>query len=332
MRRGDSMETQDGNARRDGRAPTGRAARPAGDGPSAVVTSGGKAAKDGLGWPLYAVVAAAVLATGLVNALSAAHDLARNGGAYRLGQPLIWELSSTIVIAALVPAVANAIRRLRMTWQRREWWRFGLLAIATVVTFSAAHIVGMVLLRQIAVAIYGAAYHFDWSPSELAYEFRKDATTCVLFGIVFWLALSRRDGIVARETAASVDRGGTANVPDRLWLRDGATSIRVIPSEVLWLSSAGNYVEYRLADGTTHLIRATLAKEEPRLEPFGIVRVHRTKMVNLHRVVSVVPRASGDFELWLDTNETLTGSRRYRDAIAGLAADAENAAAARQTP
>jgi DNA-binding LytR/AlgR family response regulator len=66
-------------------------------------------------------------------------------------------------------------------------------------------------------------------------------------------------------------------------------------------------------------VRATLAKEEPRLRPFGIVRVHRTRMVNLHRVVGVSPRSSGDFQLRLDNGEIVTGSRRYRAAIGRLA-------------
>jgi DNA-binding LytR/AlgR family response regulator len=294
------------------------------DGTAARGTSGEPGGTDGLGWPLYVVVAVAVLATGVVNALSTAYDHARGGGLYDIRVQLFWQLSSTIVIAALVPAVANGIRRVRISWRRRTWWTFAGLAIAIPLGFSAAHIVGMVLLRDVALQAYdGSAYHFEWSFAELAYEFRKDVATCVLFALVFWLALSRRDGVVAREVAeaaaaTAVAAAASPAPPDHLWLRDGATSIRIVPSEVLLVTSAGNYVEYRIADGTTHLIRATLASEAPRLQPFGIVRVHRTRMVNLHHVAGIAPRASGDFELRLDTGETLIGSRRYRDAVTGL--------------
>jgi DNA-binding LytR/AlgR family response regulator len=48
------------------------------------------------------------------------------------------------------------------------------------------------------------------------------------------------------------------------------------------------------------------------------VRVHRTRLVNLNRAVAIAQRASGDFELRMDTGETLIGSRRYRQAVAGL--------------
>jgi DNA-binding LytR/AlgR family response regulator len=103
-----------------------------------------------------------------------------------------------------------------------------------------------------------------------------------------------------------------------VWLRDGSTRIRIEPREILWISSAGNYVEYSLADGVNHLVRGTLAAEEARLTPFNIVRVHRTRLVNLTRVRGLKTGANGDFELTLDTGQTISGSRRYRTAVASI--------------
>jgi DNA-binding LytR/AlgR family response regulator len=273
-----------------------------------------------LDWRTYALVAGVALAIGVINALSIAHDHARSGGAYALGAPLFWELTSVGVIALLAPAVAAGVTRLREAWRERRWSALAALAMVIVVGFSAFHIVGMVALRQAGAALYGTSYHFAWTPSELAYEFRKDFITCVLLGLTFWLALSRRELTRTRDAAPSAT-ASTATVSNHLWLRDGATAIRVAPRDVVWVSSAGNYVEYRLIGGAAHLIRATLAKEEPRLKPFGIVRVHRTRLVNLHRVIGVAPRASGDFELRLDNGETVPCSRRYRTTISGLTVD-----------
>jgi len=276
---------------------------------------------EGLDWRLYLIIAAVALSIGVVNALSIAHDHARNGGAYVLGAPLFWELTSVGVIAALAPLVAAGVERLRLGWHARRWWMVAALAALIAISFSAIHIVGMVALRKAGLALSGGAYRFDWAPTELAYEFRKDLVTCVLLVMTFWLALSRRDLVRVRAAQASAADGATTPATDHLWLRDGATSHRIAPRYVVSISSAGNYVEYRLAGGGSHLIRATLAREEPRLKPFGIVRVHRTKMVNLHRVVGVTPRASGDFELRLDNGDTVIGSRRYRAAIGRLADD-----------
>ncbi len=276
---------------------------------------------EGLDWRLYAVIAAVALSVGVVNALSIAHDHARNGGPYMLGAPLFWELTSVGMIAALAPLVAAGVERLRLAWHARRWWMVAFLAALIAIGFSAAHIVGMVALRKVGLALSGGAYRFDWAPTELAYEFRKDLITCVLLALTFWLALSRRDLVRAHTAVASAADGSTTQAANHLWLRDGATSHRIASRDVVSISSAGNYVEYRLAGGGSHLIRATLASEEPRLKPFGIVRVHRTKMVNLHRVVGVTPRTSGDFELRLDNGDTVIGSRRYRAAIGRLAND-----------
>jgi DNA-binding LytR/AlgR family response regulator len=277
----------------------------------------------GLDWRTYPLVAGVALAIGVVNALSIAHDHVRVGRAYALGEPLFWELTSVGIVALLAPVVAAAVARLRGVWLDRRWLAAATIAALTVIGFSAVHVVGMVMLRHAGAAFYGASYHFDWSPAELAYEFRKDLVTCVLLGLTFWLMLSRRE--MTRARAAASTGASPAMAASHLWLRDGTTSIRVAPRDVVSVSSAGNYVEYRMIGGAAHLVRATLANEEPRLEPFGVVRVHRTRLVNLHRVIGVVPRPSGDFQLRLDNGETVACSRRYRSAISRLAVDGDAA-------
>jgi hypothetical protein len=132
-----------------------------------------------LDWRIYGLVATVTLAIGIINALSAAYDHARGGAVYALGQPLFWELTSVGMIALLAPAVAAGIGHLRGAWQDRRWGAVAAIAALVVVSFSAVHIVGMVALRQAGSALYGTTYHFDWSPSELLYEFRKDFMTCV---------------------------------------------------------------------------------------------------------------------------------------------------------
>jgi hypothetical protein len=269
-------------------------------------TNGTDAVTSGAGWPIYGLLAAAVLATCLVNAFSMAHDGARRGGVYDLGRPLLWELSSGLVIVALLPLLGFGVRRLRLfsSWPAKAMW-----AAAIVVLFSAAHIAGMVGLRKLVLATVGGSYSFGLLVPELIYEFRKDAVSCFMLGLAFWWT-GRRAGFAAPRAAAAP----AASVPV-LWLRDGAARIRVEPADIVMVTSAGNYVEYCLADGRTHLIRATLAAEEARLLPFGIVRVHRTRLISLPRVTALAAGVSGDFELTLDTGQTVSGSRRYRGAV-----------------
>lgn len=53
--------------------------------------------------------------------------------------------------------------------------------------------------------------------------------------------------------------------------------------------------------------------------PLRIARVHRGRLVNLKRVVALECRASDDFELRLDSGETVAGSRRFKAAVAEIA-------------
>jgi hypothetical protein len=286
------------------------------DEPVPPVTGGGNPASSGLASPtVYLVIVAIILATGVVNALSWAHDAARAGGAYALGRPMLWEMSSVIVIAALTPLIDAGTR-----WVRRtpEWWLRIAQAVGIAVLFSTVHICGMVALRKLAMALAGGAYVFNAGMPEIAYEFRKDVVTCVLLGVAFWWTARDRDG---RDIARSPASRPAAAGPAALWLRDGTKRIRVAPHDIVWVTAAGNYVEYTLSNGKTHLVRSTLAAEAARLSPFDVVRVHRTRLVNLKRVSTLQWRPSGDFDLRLDTGQTVSGSRRYRTTVASIGGD-----------
>jgi hypothetical protein len=279
----------------------------------------------GADWLLYGAVAAIALAIGIVNALSKAQDVAWHGGVYDARMPLLWEMTSIATILLLAPLLFVAIRRIRHLPGRPL--RIG-LAISGIVAFSALHIAGMVGLRKFVLWLAGGSYDFHFSIAILIYEFRKDVITCLLIGGALWLIDSRREAEQCRATPAPVPTDPPQAVPHMVWLRDGSTRIRIEPGEILWISSAGNYVEYSLADGVHHLVRGTLAAEGARLTRFGIVRVHRTRLVNLTRVTGLKPGPNGDFELTLDTGQAIAGSRRYRSAVASIEAPAAHSAAA----
>ncbi|KJC55774.1 histidine kinase [Bradyrhizobium sp. LTSPM299] len=262
---------------------------------------------------LYLAVVAISLATGIVNALSAAQDAAWRGGAYDLRTPLLWETSSVAMIVLLAPILFVAVWRIR----RLSSWplRIG-LAVAAIIVFSTLHIAGMVGIRKLAMLLARGSYDFHLSIETLLYEFRKDLVTCALIGGIVWLIDNRSQAQQAQQKLASA--ASPLAPPDTIWLRDGMTRIRIEPRDLLSVSSAGNYVEYSLANGSSHLIRGTLAAAETELARFKLARVHRTRLVNLARVTGVELKPSGDFELSCDNGQMIQGSRRYRSAIAGF--------------
>jgi hypothetical protein len=297
--------------------------QPAGDGARRRGISGVIAGISGADWLFYGAVGAVAVGIGFVNALSKAQDAAWHGGAYDAGTLLFWEMTSIAVIMVLAPFLFVAVRRIRGA---AEWpLRVG-LAVATILVFSSLHIAGMVGLRKALLLLAGSAYDFRFSSDTLIYEFRKDVITCLLIGGARWLLDGYREAHQLGST--TVRTNPQSGTPHTVWLRDGSTRIRIEPSDILWVSSAGNYVEYSLTGGVNHLIRGTLAAEETRLAPFKIVRVHRTRLVNLTRVSELKAGVNGDFELMLDTGQTISGSRRYRDAIASIEALATNPAPA----
>jgi hypothetical protein len=262
---------------------------------------------------MFGAIAVIALIIAIVNGLSAAHDAAKRGGPYDPGRLLFWELSSIAMILLAMPILVVAIRRMRRTTGIGSRAGLAMLALAA---FATVHIGGMVWIRKLVLWLAGGVYDFGFSLATLLYEFRKDAVTVLLLGATIWLIDSRRDLLRERKPAAPArsELGTSAAI----WLRDGASRIRIEPGQILWVSSAGNYIEYRLADGVTHLIRGTLASAEAELARYGIVRIHRMRLVNLDRVTGVEFKPSGDFELTLGDGQILQGSRRYRGAVATL--------------
>ena len=285
--------------------------RTAWDEPQPPGTSGWLRGISGTDRWLYLAVAAVSLAIGIVNALSAAQDIAWRSGAYDLRTPLFWEMSSIATIILVAPVLFFGVRRVR---HASKWPLRLALAAAAIIVFSTLHISGMVGIRKFVMWLAGGSYDFHFSAATLIYEFRKDVVTCLLIGGTLWLIDSRRQVQPVATTAPAT----AEPVPHLVWLRDGATRIRIEPKEIIWISSAGNYVEYSLADGGNHLVRGTLAAAETQLARHNLARIRRTRLANLDRVKAVELKPSGDFELTFDTGQTVAGSRRYRSAIASL--------------
>lgn len=291
-----------------------------------AVTNGGDAmVRDEAGWPPgrlpYLALALGTAATCIVNAFSTAHDLARLGRVVPFWQPLLWEASSGVVILALAPLVRRLV--LASLARADRPWLLAALHAGGAIGFSAMHVAAMVLLRKLGYWAAGAgSYSFGFSSGNLFYELRKDVLVYLLLAALFWLAeLWRRR---SQPQAAAAPAAG----PSGFWLRDGTINLRLEAAEIVALVSAGNYVEYWLASGRRHLIRATLQAEEERLRPLGFSRIHRTRLVNAARIRRIASRPSGDFDVELDTGEVFAGSRRYRDGLAALTPSPGGAAAA----
>lgn len=118
-------------------------------------------------------------------------------------------------------------------------------------------------------------------------------------------------GVDARLVELLDQLEGQAEWLDRLPVRMG-TRIRLIPVEDIdAIESQANYVRLHIG-ATTHVMRATLASLEAQLNPRQFVRVHRSLVVNVGRVVEVEPLASGGYALRTHDGQSWTSSRTFR--------------------
>lgn len=156
------------------------------------------------GWPLYLVLA---LLFGLYLGINQIiGDRGRAG--VDAWKPLVWEISSVLVIFALIPLVARFERRHRL--DSRPRWRALAAHAGGAVAFSAVHVTGMILLRKLTYALAGESYKFGSLTVGAFYELQKDLITYVVILVVIFAVREfqvRRSGeLRAAELAMELSR------------------------------------------------------------------------------------------------------------------------------
>ncbi|MBP7701574.1 MAG: response regulator transcription factor [Phenylobacterium sp.] len=188
----------------------------------------------------------------------------------------------------------------------RPLWRVVAVQTGGLLAFATAHIVGFYLLRALVFGWLGLPFDFDLA-ERFVYELRKDAIGYFIGLAAFW-GLARLYGPQPAPATAA---------PSAFDIRDGGRVLRTPLAEILAATSAGNYVEFILADGRKPLMRASLSAIEAQLEPLGFVRTHRSWLVNAARVTELRPEKSGDYAVRLGELEAPL-SRRFPEALARL--------------
>ncbi len=97
---------------------------------------------------------------------------------------------------------------------------------------------------------------------------------------------------------------------EHLEIRDGSRKTFVATKHIEWVDAAGHYLCVH-AQGQVHLIRTPIAELVERLGPC-FARVHRSAIVRLDRVASIVDRRNGDGDVHLIGGAVVALSRTYR--------------------
>lgn len=271
-------------------------------------------------WVLFVAITAAA------NSVVAFMDVQRGAHHFDWWEPVTWELTSSVVLLALIPAQLAFERRVPLrlgTLRRNLPWHL----LATL-PYSLVHVLCMVGLRHLVYEANGGHYDFGNWPRELFYEYLKDARTyAAILGIVYLyrLLLLRLQGearlLTAPDAGPPVD---AVDRPERFLVRKVGAEFLVAARDIEWLEAAENYVNLHVR-GRVYPLRSTMTAIQERLDPQRFVRVHRSYIVNLDFLVQIEPLDTGDARLLLKDGTHVPCSRRYRAALRGERSVAEAA-------
>jgi len=258
------------------------------------------------------------LVNGIANSITALMDMRRNSLDVAAWEPAVWELSSGVLMLALVPALVWFTRAFPLHWD--NWRRQLPWHLLASVVFSLIHVVGMVGLRILAYRTQGADYDFGSWPKELFYEYLKDIRSyagMVAIIEIYRFVLRRLQGeaslLDVPDDGAPVE---PVDRPERFLVRKLGREFLVAAADIEWLQASGNYVNLRVR-AHDYPLRSTIAGIESKLDPRRFARIHRSYIVNLDHVASIEPLDTGDARVHLKDGSVLPCSRRQRDALRG---------------
>ena len=259
--------------------------------------------KSRLGDPILYLIAGVTLIIVGINVSTKMSDATNYGAAMPLSNPVTTEFSSGAALILIMPWLF-AFFDMKPVSARK--WQIAILPyVAASIIFSLAHVLLMVLAREIAwPLLYDTPYQFfKGGYGELLYEYRKDAVTFLMYMLIAEL-----------QRHVSIANNGKQSAQDPIALKSGATTILLQPAEFLFAKSASNYAEITTTSGE-HLARVTLAELETALTEKGCdaARIHRSYIVNRKAIAETSPIAGGDLTLKLRGGQTLRASRRYKE-------------------
>lgn len=115
--------------------------------------------------------------------------------------------------------------------------------------------------------------------------------------------------VVTSPVASEMEPGTRADAGlSRYFVRIGEELRPLDIDTVVSIGGADDYAEVRTLGGK-HLVRVTLAEFAKSLDPAKYVRVHRSWIVNTHRIARAEPAGGGRLLLHMETGQTISTSR-----------------------
>jgi len=239
-------------------------------------------------------------------------DLTRNQVDFIHWEPFVWEYSSTVVMLALVFAVAFWAKKhplFTSQWINHLHWH-----VLGSVIYSLLHVLLMVLIRKFIYYLAGRHYDFGNWNTEWWYEYRKDVITyftmLLLIELYFFLKTSFKSPLESQRNAAIT----------KLKIKTQNGIVLLKPNEIITVESGGNYVYIHDSHGNVLLHRKTMAQMQNQLNPVDFLRIHRSYIVNLKSIKGLKNQGKDPCTLVLTNGKEVPVSRKYRKQVLSLVA------------
>ena len=234
-------------------------------------------------WRVPAIWAVLLTVSAFVHAYVEVANHARIGQPVAFGRVLIVEACSHLVVGALLPAIYWMHRRWPIGRQPRNL----LFHALGVVPYSIAHTVGMAALRFLWFSgIAGEAYVFPLTLDRMSYEFAKDIFS---YGLLSAATVALRMLLQHVPEPVETVTPASGPLPERFAVRKrGGAEVMVEVADIDWVEASGNYAILHVG-GETFEIRSSLSRLESELDSRRFVRVHKSHLVNVAKVVEVTP-------------------------------------------
>jgi len=106
----------------------------------------------------------------------------------------------------------------------------------------------------------------------------------------------------------------------RLAVRSAGKTIFVDVEDIDWIEAAENYVQLHVGRAT-HLLHVTMNTLEESLHTETFLRIHRSLIVNVHRIKELQPALHGEYVVTLQDGVHLQSGRTYSERLKALAAN-----------
>ncbi len=154
----------------------------------------------------------------------------------------------------------------------------------------------------ISIIFYGGRYDLY---KILTYTLANDLSILIIVYSTFVLGFKYFSAVTSVKTAAE-----EKEYPDSLVVNNGKDNCIIPVSEIVQIVAATPYVAIQLKN-RKYLHTATLRSMTGILDKNDFIRIHKSAIVNIHKVISFKSRLNGDYDLQLETGAEVRLSRTF---------------------